>query len=182
LGIAQTAEYDRLGWKGGSPSTICSIDKDLLQVPGRHYNWVKGEFYEQTYLSGLRCFYEQCLKGDRTDDIPGIAGIGEVKAKRALAGAETEEEMFEIVRGMWMDDPAFLLAGQLLWVRRKSGELWEFPFECEYTIPDTTQKSQSLNPQPKDQDPLSELGFRESNGVQEHGFLTEDTTMTDSVD
>lgn len=157
---------------------ICSIDKDLLQVPGSHYNWVRNEFYEQTWLQGLRSFYEQCLTGDRTDDVSGIRGIGKVKAGRALAGAETEAEMFEIVRGMWNDDKGLLQAGQLLWVRRKDGDLWEFPF----TEHDMIQKSLSLSMKPKAIDPYSAHGTQEKSGAPEVGSSVDDITKISSVD
>lgn len=180
LGIEQTI-YNR--FRAEHPimmennfSVICSIDKDLLQVPGHHYNWVRDETTEQTYISGLRCFYEQCLSGDRTDDILGLKGIGAVKAKRALAGAHTEAEMFQITRNMWNNDKGLLQAGQLLWVRRRDGELWEFPFSTH----DTIQRSQSLNTTPRGPVPCLEHGSLETNGVPEHGseqvgILTDDS-------
>lgn len=152
---------------------ICSIDKDLLQVPGLHYNWVRNEFKEQTYIEGLRCFYEQCLSGDRTDDVFGIQGIGAVKSKRALAGCETEEEMIEVCRGMWMDDDALLLTGRLLWVRRYEGEMWKF------TTQDTEVKSQSLVKRLRVQDPSSEHGIPEPNGAPEHGSPEEGMIQSD---
>ena len=58
LGIAQTED-----------TIICSIDKDLLMIPGRHYNFVKDEFQEVTNDSGMRHFYMQCLTGDRSDKV-----------------------------------------------------------------------------------------------------------------
>lgn len=63
---------------------ICSIDKDLLQVPGHHFNWVKGEFTYVTQVDGWRNFYAQLLTGDDTDGIPGIKGIGPVKSRRIV--------------------------------------------------------------------------------------------------
>lgn len=65
-------------------TVICSIDKDLLQVPGFHYDWV-GDY--KTLVSpdvGLRKLYQQVLTGDSTDNIPGIRGIGPVKARKII--------------------------------------------------------------------------------------------------
>jgi 5'-3' exonuclease len=124
LGIYQTEGLEVPHVKGDDPTIICSIDKDLLQVPGRHFNFVKGEFYEVTWLDGLKSFYKQLLTGDRTDDIPGIRGIGPVKAGKLIDPCETEQEMVEVVRSMWQDDEKVDLYGKLLWVRREPEEMW----------------------------------------------------------
>ncbi len=66
LGIRQT-QYD------GS-SRICTIDKDLMQVPGYHYNWKKGTTSLVSPLDGLKTFYKQLIAGDGTDNIPSYDG------------------------------------------------------------------------------------------------------------
>lgn len=66
LGIAQT-KYD-------GNSRIVSLDKDLLQCPGWHFNWVTGVHKLVSPLDGLRAFYKQLILGDRTDNIPGYDG------------------------------------------------------------------------------------------------------------
>ena len=66
LGIAQT-KYD-------GNSRICSLDKDLLQISGSHFNWVTGVNRMVSPLDGLRAFYKQLILGDRTDNIPGYDG------------------------------------------------------------------------------------------------------------
>ena len=80
-----------------SSTIICSIDKDLLQVPGRHFNFLKGEHKEITEEEGLRNLYSQILTGDSTDGIKGIHGVGPVTAKKILSKARTEQEMYEAV-------------------------------------------------------------------------------------
>lgn len=71
---------DALGceqWKNPNRSTcIVSIDKDLLMIPGHHYNWVKQEFVDVSLNDANLHFYRQMLEGDRTDNIPGITGVG----------------------------------------------------------------------------------------------------------
>lgn len=175
LGIDQTYY-----WSDSDASVICSIDKDLLQVPGNHYNWVKNEFQTVDYLSGLRSFYEQCLKGDRTDDVLGLQGIGDVKARKALASAGSEQELFQIVRDMWKDDAALLMTARLLWVRRYPNEMWEFPLK--YTTRDMTQKSLSSRIEQRESAPLSEHGSPEKNGAPELGSQTDDTSERNSLD
>lgn len=108
----------------GENTVLCSIDKDLLQVPGKHYNFVKNEWIDVSELGGLRRFYEQLLKGDKTDNIPGIDGIGEKKAQRYLEGCITEQDMFNTVRNIYNDDDTMIRNGKLLWVWREVGGTW----------------------------------------------------------
>lgn len=55
-------------------SIIASIDKDLLQIPGHHYNFVRQEFIFISPFDGLRNFYSQIITGDGSDNIPGYDG------------------------------------------------------------------------------------------------------------
>ena len=118
LGIAQTED-----------TIICSIDKDLLMIPGRHYNFVKDEFQEVTNDSGMRHFYMQCLTGDRSDNIKGIEQIGPKKAEKILVGCVTEQELFNAVREAYSNDEEFLMNGRVLWIRRKENEDWKERFD-----------------------------------------------------
>lgn len=118
LGIAQTED-----------TIICSIDKDLLMIPGRHYNFVKDEFQEVTNDSGMRHFYMQCLTGDRSDNIKGIEQIGPKKAEKILVSCVTEQELFNAVREAYSNDEEFLMNGRVLWIRRKENEDWKERFD-----------------------------------------------------
>lgn len=120
---------DYLGIHQNESSIICSIDKDLLQVPGKHYNIVKKEFYEVDEETGFRNFYTQLLTGDTSDNIKGIAGIGPVKAKKALAEATNEYEMFCIVRDMYNNDDWLIMNGQCLWILRSMEDSFKHHFE-----------------------------------------------------
>lgn len=133
LGIEQTKASETLHNKGQYPSVICSIDKDLLQVPGLHYNFVRKENTQVDYLQGMRYFYSQFLIGDRVDDIEGIYGLGPKKTETILKSCTNENEMFEKVRYYYKDDERLLKNGRLLWVRRYPNQTWNFP----ESIPDT---------------------------------------------
>jgi 5'-3' exonuclease len=113
------------------PTVICSIDKDLLQIPGAHYNITRRESTTVTDTEGIRHFYHQLLTGDRVDNIEGIRGIGQVKAGRILAGLEDEHGLFDAVRACYGDGAEeqgrLLKNGQLLWIRRKENEIWQVP-------------------------------------------------------
>jgi DNA polymerase-1 len=62
------------------PKIVVSIDKDLLQIPGKHYNPAKDEFREVDEESGEYLFFTQTLTGDATDNYPGCPGIGPKRA------------------------------------------------------------------------------------------------------
>lgn len=128
--VAERMEADDyLGINQNESSIICSIDKDLLQVPGKHYNFVKKEFYEVDEETGFRNFYTQLLTGDTSDNIKGIAGIGPVKAKKALAEATNEYEMFCIVRDMYKNDEWMIMNGRCLHILRSLDDDWLHHFE-----------------------------------------------------
>jgi len=115
---------DALGLNQTEDSVICSIDKDLLMIPGKHFNFVKNEFYEVTEFEGLKHFYKQCLMGDRSDNIKGIEKIGTKKADKLLAECETEKHLFDAVRNAYGNDEEFKMNAQVLWIRQKGKEDW----------------------------------------------------------
>lgn len=118
---------DELGMAQRSNTIICSIDKDLLQIPGSHYNIVKEEFSEIGEFEGLVNFYTQMLVGDKSDNIEGIRGIGPVKARKYLEGCQSELELFDTVQNLYSDDYRLLMNGQLLWIWRTYKGIWQPP-------------------------------------------------------
>lgn len=107
---------------GNTPDcVIVSIDKDLLQIPGRHYNFVKQQFTTVNNHSGIRFFYKQLLMGDKADNIKGVAGIGEVKAEKILNAAEDycEAAWFDIVRATYNNDKEMWHNGECLLILQK---------------------------------------------------------------
>lgn len=121
---------DAMGINQTGDTIICSIDKDLLMIPGRHYNFVKDEFITQSDFDAIKHFYMQCLQGDRADNIKGIPGIGPKKAERILAECYTEKELFDAVRDAYGNDEEFLMNGRVLWIRRKDNEDWKDRFNA----------------------------------------------------
>lgn len=79
---------DALGcaqWNADRDTTvIVSIDKDLDNIPGHHYNWRKKEYYYVDGDTADRLFWTQVLQGDSTDNIPGIPKVGEKTAKSII--------------------------------------------------------------------------------------------------
>lgn len=71
---------DAIGIAYDGRGVICSIDKDFKQIPGRHYNFVTFQWDEVSDLQADRNFWSSLLIGDRSDNVPGIPGIGKAKA------------------------------------------------------------------------------------------------------
>ena len=57
----------------------------------------KEQVVEISEFEAARHYHEQLLKGDPTDNIPGVAGVGPIKATQLLADCETVEEMQQVV-------------------------------------------------------------------------------------
>jgi len=112
--------------KKSETTVICSIDKDLLQIPGRHYNFVKKIAQSITLDQGLKFLYLQSLIGDRSDNIFGVAGIGPVKAEKALADL-LPEEWYDKCRELYTDDERFHLNMKLLYIWQKPNDSWQPP-------------------------------------------------------
>lgn len=69
---------------------IASIDKDLKQIPGLHYNWRTGEITRVSAAEADRWFWIQALAGDPTDGYKGCPGIGVKTAARIIDEAGLE--------------------------------------------------------------------------------------------
>lgn len=92
---------DALAMNQTGDTCICSIDKDLLQIEGRHFNWVKGTKTLVKPRAALCRLWEQVLTGDSTDNIPGIKGIGAAKATKLIAACTNTLAMENLCVKMW---------------------------------------------------------------------------------
>lgn len=128
----------------GGKSVICTIDKDLLMIPGHHYNFVTGERYHfsdpgELFMAngnkkllggGIKWFYAQCLLGDPADNVPGVKGYGPKKVFNLLRDIDDEKELFDLVWSICYDESRngkcephhFLEVADLLWIQRSLGE------------------------------------------------------------
>jgi len=94
---------------GSENYVICSIDKDLKQIEGIHFDYYRppskeldqNGFRKVAPCRGLEFvtteaadlfFWQQMLQGDAGDNIAGIKGIGKVKAKKILSTSTNHEE------------------------------------------------------------------------------------------
>jgi hypothetical protein len=109
-------------------TVIASIDKDFLQLHGKHWNFVKKEWTIVTKQEALINFYMQVLTGDRTDNIIGLKGIGPVKAAKILSGCESPAEMYTAcVEAYAGAEERVIENAKLLYLRRAVGEIWMPP-------------------------------------------------------
>lgn len=84
---------------------ICGIDKDLKQIVGHHYNFNKIEFDEVDEDRANLCLMMQCLTGDRSDNIPGIKGVGPKTAEKILKDIPLESR-WDTVKMTWHEKRA----------------------------------------------------------------------------
>ncbi len=123
---------------------IAGIDKDLLQIPGKHYQWAiirkgvvvrEASWIEVSPVQGLRSFFTQMLVGDVSDNVHGVQWIGPKKAFALLGSLETEKEMYDTVFDMYVgaddtdeeraaDVERFERNLNLLWLWRELGETY----------------------------------------------------------
>jgi len=138
MGIAQSSSTY-------GTTIICSLDKDMLQVPGNHYQWeIQGtgstgkkwvKEASRTFvdpLQGQFNFYWQLVMGDRADNVPGYDGKMRATVPKFLEKhyenmreLETEQELFNYVLEIYhLPILQMLQHGACLWIQRTEGENW----------------------------------------------------------
>jgi DNA polymerase-1 len=107
LGIYQTT-FDN--------TCIVTVDKDLLTIPGRHWNPIKKIKDDVTEEWADYRFHLQWLTGDSTDCIPGLPGIGPKKAAKILDASEEsyEQVVMNAYKEHGMDYDYCVLMGRLV--------------------------------------------------------------------
>jgi hypothetical protein len=89
----------KAGLLGQDGYVVVGHDKDLLQIPGDHYDWVENAHYKISSVEARKALWTQVLMGDTADNIPGCWGIGYTKAVNRVNKwiPDHEEFLFEIV-------------------------------------------------------------------------------------
>lgn len=125
VGILQYAAKDR-------STVIVGVDKDLLCIPGWHYNPVKDTFCYVTLPEADTNFWKQVLTGDRVDNILGIPGMGPKTADKLIDPVAGDwHSMYNVVQDAYrkqfgddgyrqMDETA-----KLIWILRKESETYD---------------------------------------------------------
>lgn len=115
---------DILGLYSSFPTNVLvSADKDLLTVPGRHFNPMKPEdgIIVVTPEMAYRYHMTQTLTGDSTDNYKGCPGVGPKGAEKLMDGLELEEIWPAVVErygkaGLTEDDA--ILQARLAYIMR----------------------------------------------------------------
>lgn len=117
---------------------ICSVDKDLLTVPGLLYSFKRKEQMLISEAQALTSFYRQCVTGDSSDNIAGCYKAGE------KAASEITEDMSELYMWQYVLElfdksvekkgcpypypfAAALETASLLWLLRYPKQIWSPP-------------------------------------------------------
>ena len=116
------------GTELGRDCVMVSVDKDFLQIPGLHYNFVKDLHIDIDEFTGMYNLYHQMLTGDRVDNIRGVVGIGQKKADKILADCKTEVDMYNAVLKAYDNNADELLENaRLLYLLRSEDDEWHPP-------------------------------------------------------
>jgi DNA polymerase-1 len=123
---------DAIGIHMVGETICCSLDKDLKQLPGNHYNFVTGLWDTVSELDGWRNFYTQLVLGDRADNVPGYDGKMRPKFPKFLAAVRDElacaselSGMHDCVDRLYQDKEALIRNARLLYVWRKENDSWQ---------------------------------------------------------
>lgn len=99
-------------------TVICTIDKDLMQVPGLKFFWNKRDkktgdtsdcFIYVDEDTALRHFFTQVITGDASDNIPGLKGTkdapgpGARGAKKAFENCSTVSEYYDAALSLYKE-------------------------------------------------------------------------------
>jgi 5'-3' exonuclease len=84
-------------WDKSEDFVIIGNDKDLHQIPGKHYNYKSRVWTNMAPVNSEAFKYKQLLMGDSTDNIGGIPKIGPKKADTILKGASNIASMKYLV-------------------------------------------------------------------------------------
>jgi len=71
---------------------IVSTDKDLLTIPGKHWDFDGKVIYDISEDIAEKNFFRQALSGDQVDGYTGCLGVGAVTANRVLEQADKNED------------------------------------------------------------------------------------------
>ena len=77
--------------KDSENTCIVSTDKDLLTIPGNHWDFETKTIYNISKEIAEKNFYRQALTGDSVDGYPGCLGVGNVTANKILEDADNKD-------------------------------------------------------------------------------------------
>ena len=162
-------------WSTETPGIIVSIDKDLLQVPGLHYNTRKKEYVHMSEEEASLLLHTQVLMGDSTDNIPGLKGIGKVKAAKVMEGVSMPQHL-STVKSFWQKyfgrgwETDLQLNMDLIYLRRSMDDRYDTRTGKRFTVQLRDNSRKGLEqPQTLSGNNESWLDTRSNNSVNQDG-------------
>lgn len=188
----------------------CSVDKDLNNTPGWHYQSNKRRLFFLNDRQSLRHFWLQMLSGDKVDNIKGLPdgtdwirnefglrkypGFGDASAKKVLAKSETAEQAeIDVITCYisWGDYEGLdkesikeyiIENGTLLWMVRDKDELGDPNlFELNEELYDRLYERYTTNTYSSVL-PMREEGVNHGGGAEGSGSGTEGSLRGGDVD
>lgn len=173
-------------WNTEEPGIIVSIDKDLLQVPGLHFNTRNKEYTNVTEDEGSLLLHTQVLMGDSVDNITGLKGIGKVKAAKVMEGVPVSQHLSAVKsfwqktfgRG-WEDD--LQLNMDLIYLKRSMDDRYDIRTGKRFvkTVRNSNREGLEVNTNVSSNDGVR-VGTRNSISTNEEGS-SKTTKETDSI-
>ena len=116
MGIECTKDTDN--------TCIVSTDKDLLTIPGKHWDFDGKVIYDISEDMAEKNFFRQALSGDQVDGYPGCLGVGAVTANRVLEEADKKgSSRWEAVRNTYkargFDEEFAILQARMAYILQK---------------------------------------------------------------
>ena len=121
---------------------IVSTDKDLLTIPGTHWDYETESIFRLSEKSAEKNFYRQALSGDQVDGYPGCLGVGAVTANKILEEADKNEDsrwdaVLKTYKEKGFDEEFAILQTRMAYILQKEQfngvdeypSLWESPTE-----------------------------------------------------
>lgn len=139
--------------KEGVPYVVATIDKDLDQIPGLHYDYRQHVFYDVSEDEARRVFWIQVLAGDPTDNIPGAFKLGPKKSAEWIDNyfEAGDEHLWRTVVSLYIHSSGLsgcpyspddaesvaLETARLVYLQQEPGELWNPPGVAHGKIEET---------------------------------------------
>mgnify|MGYP003641895726 FL=1 len=77
---------------------LITVDKDWKTIGGLFYNLLYNNLSAVSTIDGIEFFHQQLLTGDAVDNIPGIEGVGPVKANKILQGKDLKGQFEAVIK------------------------------------------------------------------------------------
>lgn len=110
--------------KADKPFVVVTVDKDMDCIAGNHFDPKKELHYRVSEDYADYHYWFQLLMGDSIDNIPGVKGVGKVKAAKLLADCydhdSRRDRVCQVYHSVYGDEgyEAMLFNGRLLHIWR----------------------------------------------------------------